>query len=228
MDNTCKYSIGCKGINCNKGYCERQYRLDCLFNKSLLTETQRKPKILKTDADKTDLEAFRYLADIGKNIDKFVEAGHNLYIHSYICGNGKTSWAIKLLKAYFGKIWHKSNFECQGLFVSVPKYLLELKANIAGHSEYAEFVNKHILSADLVVWDDIAAKAGTEFELNHLFNLINTRLDMGKSNIFTTNLGRRELQSALGERLASRICNKSFEVIFNGADKRALDLGGNN
>lgn len=224
----CTYSEKCKGIDCDKEYCQRKYRLDCLYNNSLLTDVQKRPQALKTDADKTDLEAFKYLAQIEKNIDQFVASGYNLYIHSYTCGNGKTSWAIKLLKAYFRKIWHKSNFECQGLFVSVPKYLLELKANIAGHSEYAEFVNKNILIADLVVWDDIAAKIGSEFELNHLFNLINTRMDMGKSNIFTTNLGRRELQTALGERLASRICNKSFEVIFNGADKRVLSLGGSN
>ena len=57
-------------------------------------------------------------------------------------------------------------------------------------------------------------------------------MDAGKSNIFTSNLGKRELSNALGERLASRICNKSIDIELQGADKRYLGLidlaGGNN
>ena len=50
-----------------------------------------------------------------------------------------------------------------------------------------------------------------------------------KSNIFTSNLGKRELANALGERLASRICNTSIDIELNGADKRYLGIkGGNN
>ena len=67
---------------------------------------------------------------------------------------------------------------------------------------------------------------GTEFELNHLLNIINTRMDNGKSNIFTSNLGNKELINALGERLASRICNKSIDIELHGADKRYLSLVG--
>ena len=127
---------------------------------------------------------------------------------------------------YFNKVWYKSNFGCQALFVSVPRYLLALKESISGNNEYADFINKHILDVDLVVWDDIATKMGTEFELNHLLNIINTRMDAGKSNIFTSNLGQKELTNALGERLASRICNKSIDIELHGADKRYLDLVG--
>jgi DNA replication protein DnaC len=187
---------------------------------------QRKPITLVLDADKTDREEFMYLASIEKQIETFVKEGHNLYLHSYTCGNGKSSWAVKLLQSYFNKIWHKSNFSCQGLFISVPRYLLELKARISGHSEYADFIDKYVLEADIVVWDDIAAKTGTEFELTHLLNLINSRMDAGKCNIFTSNLGRRELTAAVGERLASRISNLSYEVELHGADKRQLKLGG--
>ena len=107
--------------------------------------------------------------------------------------------------------------------------MLALKENISGHSEYAEFINANIKAADLVIWDDIAAKVGSEFELNHLLSLINYRMDAGKSNIFTTNLGPRELKTALGERLASRISNKSINIELKGSDKRALSLmGGKN
>jgi DNA replication protein DnaC len=202
----------------------KKYRLDTLYEQSLLSQTQQQAKKLFTDADGTDLKQFQQLAELEKNVVRFVQEGANLYLHSYNCGNGKTSWAIRFITSYFNKIWFKSNLECQALFISVPRYLLALKENISGYNEYATFINRNILKADLVVWDDIAAKVGTEFELNHLLNLINARMDAGKSNIFTSNLGKRELTNALGERLGSRICNKSIDIELQGADKRYLSL----
>jgi DNA replication protein DnaC len=223
----CPFKERCNGVDCESGTCEKQYRLNNLFEKSLLTEEQRIPRTLYPDADQTDLAEFRRLAGIEQNITRFVREGYNLYLHSYGVGNGKTSWAIKLMSAYFYKIWPKTNFECQGLFISVPRYLLALKASITAVDPYADYINKNILKADIVIWDDIAAKVGTEFELNHLLSLINTRIDMGKCNIFTTNLGRIELTKALGERLGSRICNTSIDIEFKGSDKRYLTLSKN-
>ena len=220
----CTYQEKCNRRDCDKDFCQKQYRLDTLFRNSLLTEKQRKPVVLRIDADGTDLNEFKQLAEIEKQIEGFVEDGYNLYLHSYGCGNGKTSWAIRMLSTYFNSIWHKSNFGCQGLFINVPSYLLALKQKITGPSEYADFINAHVREADIVVWDDIAAKVGSEFELNHLLSIINYRIDAGKSNIFTTNLGPKELPAALGERLSSRICNKSFEIELKGSDKRALSF----
>jgi DNA replication protein DnaC len=224
MAEVCAYRSKCNGRDCDKDFCMKKYRLDCLFDKSLLTPTQRKPRTLCIDRDGTDREEFKFLASIEANIEQFVADGLNLYLYSYGCGNGKTSWAIRLLSSYFGKIWHKSTFECQGLFINVPKYLLALKENISGHSDYAEAINATVKTADFVIWDDIAAKVGSEFELNHLLSLINHRIDAGKCNIFTSNLGPREIGNALGERLASRICNKSYNIELKGSDKRALGL----
>lgn len=224
MIKNCPYRNNCNGIDCNKEFCMKKYRLDTLYEASLLSPIQREYKKLHTDADGTDINEFTKLANLEKIVDKFVQQGANLYLHSYTCGNGKTSWAIRFVNSYINKIWPKSNLECQALFISVPRYLLALKENISGYSEYATFINKNVLTADLVVWDDIAAKSGSEFELNHLLNAINTRMDAGKSNIFTSNLGKRELTNALGERLASRICNKSIDIELQGADKRYLGL----
>lgn len=220
----CVYRTHCNGRDCNKEYCPKKYRLDNLFMYSMLSDIQRKHKALKIDADGTDKDEFTKLVQLESKIQQFVQDGHNLYLHSTTCGNGKTQWAIRLLRAYFYSIWQKTNYECQGLFVSVPRYLQALKDNIATHNDYAEFVSKNIIKADLVVFDDIGSKLGSEFEINQLMNAINTRMDLGKSNIFTSNLGKREMAAAVGERLASRICNKSMDIEFHGADKRFLDL----
>ena len=224
MVENCPYRDNCNGIDCSKDFCMKKYRLDTLYESSLLSPIQRTYKKLHTDADGTDITEFTKLAQLEKVADKFVQQGTNLFIHSYTCGNGKTSWAIRFINSYINKIWPKSTLGCQALFVSVPTYLVELKKNISGYSEYATFIDKHVLEADLVVWDDIAAKGGTEFELTQLLNLINARMDAGKSNIFTSNCGKRELVTALGERLASRIGNKSIDIELHGSDKRYLGL----
>jgi DNA replication protein DnaC len=106
------------------------------------------------------------------------------------------------------------------LFISVPKFLLATKENITQKSEYLEKVLEGLKTADLVVWDDIAAKVGTEWEVSQLLSLIDNRLILGKSNIFTSNLDAQEIAKALGDRLASRICQMSQAVPFYGADKR--------
>jgi DNA replication protein DnaC len=68
---------------------------------------------------------------------------------------------------------------------------------------------------------------GSEFELTHLLNIIDNRLALGKSNIYTSNLNRQQLYNALGERLTSRIANMSIDIELHGSDKRFLKLEGN-
>lgn len=230
MIQNCPYKSKCNGIDCDKDFCMKKYRLDTLYNNSLIPESEREIKKLYTDADGTDLAQFQQLAQLETTIVDFVNVGGNLYLHSYFCGNGKTSWALRLANKYIRKIWSKSNLECQVLYVEVSKYLQGLKNKISGiYNPEVDFITQNLLKADLVIWDDIATKGGTEFELTHLLNAINARITNKQSNIFTSNLGKRELANALGERLASRICNTSIDIELNGADKRYLGIkGGNN
>jgi DNA replication protein DnaC len=205
----------------------RKYKMDSLYAAALMTDSQKQHIVLKVDQDSTDLEQFKQLASIEQNICKFIEEGQNLYIHSANCGNGKSSWSIRLAEAYFNKIWARTNTTCRVLFISVPRFLLALKDNITTKSTYVEYIKDHVFEADLVIWDDIAAKMGSEFELTHLLNIIDNRIALGKSNIYTSNLNRQQLYTALGERLTSRIANMSIDIELFGSDKRFLKLEGN-
>ena len=153
---------------------------------------------------------------------KFVETGDNVYIHSQITGNGKTAWSLRLMQAYFNSIWINTELKCRGLFIHVPRYLLELKNNISERSDYVEHIKENVLSADLVIWDEIGTKEFTQFEHENILNLINARLDAGKSNIYTSNLDGEELRDAVGDRLYSRIILCSNDVPLVGLDKRAI------
>ena len=222
---TCFLYDVCNHKDCDKDFCLRKYKMDSLYSAALMTDSQKKHITLRVDEDGTDLEQFKQLASIEQNIVSFVNEGRNLNLHSSNCGNGKSSWSLRLAEAYFNKIWVRSEVKFRVLFISVPRFLLALKDDITTKNAYVAYIKENVLEADLVIWDDIAAKMGSEFELTHLLNIIDNRLALGKSNIYTSNLNRQQLYTALGERLTSRIANMSLDIELFGADKRILKLG---
>ena len=162
-----------------------------------------------------------YLSTIEKNIMNFVSTGGNLYIHSSITGNGKTSWALRLVQAYFSNIWLESSIEdSRALFINVPTYTRELKLSIGRYSEYIQMVNDSVLTADIVVWDDIAIKSNSSYEYEQLLSILDTRINDKKCNIFTSNVLPNDLSKCLGSRLSSRILGTSSVIELKGVDKR--------
>lgn len=232
MDFTsCNYTNNCKKyregtcpiINKNiEQFCLKWFKIDELQNEALLTEKQKIPIKMLLDKNKTDKKAFDRLKEIENNIEQFVNQGGNLYIYSHIVGNGKSYWAVKLLRSYFEKIWYKTGLKCRGLFINVPRYFISLKDSFNNYSDYIDHIKNNVLTSDLVVWDDIATKGFTEFEMESLLNIINNRVNAGKANIYTSNLAGEELKQAMGDRLYSRVANMSEMIIFNSTDKRGI------
>ena len=222
-------SICKKGLNpnsecntCDSYFCIKLYKLTELYDKALIPQSKRKPFKLRIDADETDKDKFMLLKTIENEIQDFVDDGANLYIYSNNCGNGKTSWAIRLVQSYLNRIWITSELTCRALYVCVPQFLLALKDNITERNDYVNYILKHVNSADLVIWDDVATKSFTEFERERLFALINDRLIQNKSNIFTSNLSPTDLDTLVGARLYSRIVNSSMCIELRGKDKRGI------
>ena len=218
----CWYSNVCREeCSCN---CLRYKLMYSLFKQSTLPEALWKCKDLIC-YDK-DCKAFRLLNDKSKAILDFVDNGTNLYIHSKNCGNGKTSWAIKLMYSYFDRIWHKSCFDCKALFISVPKFLYNCKRSISHDVEGFEELCNRIPEVDLVIWDDIGELAVSGYEHQILFQYIDDRINAKKSNIYTSNKDKKQLADVLGDRLASRIYYCSEVVEFFEEDKRGIKIDG--
>lgn len=230
QEKVCYYTIKCKKYkegNCpltssSDAVCLKLYKINKLQELALLSEKQREHVPLRLDSDKCDKDAFEKLKEIETRIESFIRNGDNLYIYSANTGNGKSSWALRLLNSYFEKIWYSSDLRCKGLFINIPKFLISLKENISQKSEYIQHIKENVLNADLVIWDDVATKGFTTFEMENVLNLINNRLDDGKSNIYTSNLIGEELRSAVGDRLYSRMIGLSEVITFVGKDKRGL------
>lgn len=222
----------CVNQNCvkhKKGYeeeslfCVKNFKMNALYDLSLISDKQRHHIELRIDADGTDKDQFSLLKQYEEHIVDFVKEGRNLYLYSKKCGNGKTSWALRLAQSYLNKIWYSTTVDCRVLFISVPKFFIKLKENISSPSEYISHIKKYVADCDLVIWDDIGTKVGTEFEVENLLSIINNRIDNGKSNIYTSNIIPEELKRCVGDRLYSRTVNMSSLIELNGEDKRGLN-----
>lgn len=218
---SCWLTNQCNHKDCDT-FCLRRFKLDYLYNQALVSVEQRQRVDLKLDYDLTDKQAFDFLKNVESSIIGFVNAGKNLYLWSNMTGNGKTAWSLRLLQAYLNSVWPKSDLKCRALFINVPKFFLALKDNISEKSEYIAQIKANVLDADLVIWDEVALKTLTQFEMENLLSLINNRLDYGKSNIYTSNISPNDLLNLVGDRLYSRIINMSEVIEFKGADKRFL------
>lgn len=211
----CWYKNKCTN-DCSNN-CIRYKLMYSLFQQSNLPEVQWNYKDLR--CDRPDYNAFSELNDISHNIIDFVEYGRQLYIYSDNCGNGKTSWAIRLMYSYFGKIWHKSSFDCKALFVNTSKFLYNCKRSISQNVDGFEELCNKIADVDLVIWDDITCAKVTDYEHQILFQYIDDRICSGKSNIFTGNHNREDCIGIIGDRLTSRIFSDDT-VEFVEGDKR--------
>lgn len=222
-DNCKKYINGNCHMN-DDSFCIRKFKEDKLFDLAMIDEVSRNRVNFFTynEDPESEKNLFKRVIDINNDIKDLVSEGKNFYLYSDRCGNGKTLSALSFCKSYIDSIWIETELSCRVLFINVPRFLLELKANISQKSEYIAHISNNVLSADLVVWDDIGSKLGTEFEIENMLSLINNRLDFHKSNIYTSNILPDQLESVIGPRLASRIVGLSELLRFDGYDKRGV------
>lgn len=212
--SNCWYRNVCQIDACD--HCIRYMEMSHLLENSGIPKVRQKPASLIPDD--ADYGAFVMLSDIKDNILQRVECGFNLYLGSKNTGNGKTSWAIKILLKYFDSIWAGNGFRIRGLFVHVPTLLSKLKD--FDNPLSAEYRNS-LLKADLIVWDDIAVSGISQYDYNNLLMYIDNRILNEKSNIFTSNkVSRYELEEVIGNRLASRIWETSTKITLVGKDRR--------
>lgn len=167
-----------------------------------------------------DYDNFIRLANIQSNILEFVEEGNSLYLYSDACGNGKTTWSIKLMLQYFNEVWACNNFKERGLFINVPTFLSKIKSVISNPDSDFERLRELIDSVDIVVWDDIATSKLSDFDYNTLLTYIDKRTVERKCNIYTGNVEPKKLDNYLGQRLSSRVLNHSTVIELKGEDRR--------
>ena len=165
-----------------------------------------------------DLEKYKYLDYVKNNIEEFIKNGCNLYIYSPYLGNGKTSWAVKILKQHIKNVCESgnTNTDLVGLFVNVDEFLVTQVKPLKIDQSFIKLCQQ----VDLLVLDDIGATQLTSLEEQVLRSIIDTRLVNGKSTIYTSSAIDDTLYNVVGDRIANKIIESSIIVEFTNRSLR--------
>ena len=208
---------------CSDSSCSWGASLKGLLMSSRLPKSQWKKVGLIPDD--VDVDAYERLAEIRESIYDCVypeQDYKNILICSKNAGNGKTTWAIKLLQQYFISIASYSYLDPEegimhGCFVPTTQFIHDAKQFGRPVYERYEKLADTADKAEFTVFDDVGAAEYTKYDYTTLLVAIDRRVFAKKCCVFTTNLTTKEdMVKKVGERLADRIWDTSEIIEFKG------------
>ena len=208
--NECPYRNMCKNKTSNGDcykLCSKLNEIDVLFHNANIPRAFLQPMVLYPNT--VDISTYEVLNEIKNGIVELVDIGFNITIYSKERGNGKTSWGIKILQNYLHHIWSEPGSRTRGLYVDVPEYFSQLKAEFDSKERDAKEFAKDIDSADLVIFDNIDENRLSEWERMVMKQHIKRRINNGLSNIFIGRYNGSQLVNMVGDDLAYYIQNIS-------------------
>ena len=137
-------------------------------------------------------EVRRFTRDIEATLDE----GRGLWFVGDV-GTGKTTMAMLVSKAALA-----AGRTCA--IYSLPRLLNVMRDAIGNEASTLDLLDR-LNSVDLLHLDDVGAENSTDWVLEQLYSIINTRDEDEKSLVITTNLAPEELGAQIGERTVSRI-----------------------
>src|SRR5919202_3085904 len=164
-------------------------------------------------------EVRRYCRDIAENLD----AGRGIWFTGDV-GTGKTTLAMLISKAAM-------EAERTVAIYSLPRLLTMLRETYADGSRHSlsDLIDR-LCAVDLLHVDDVGAEQTTEWVLEQLYTIVNTRYEDGRALLLTTNLVGTDadlehtaaaLRRQIGERTVSRIYEMCGEPLpLFGSDHR--------
>jgi DNA replication protein DnaC len=199
-----------------------QKKLNNLFELSGLPKKYFEPQHLVRR--EVDAECWDWLEDVRNNIVEEVQRGLNIVITSTIVGNGKTSWAVRLLQRYLAETALDGRLVEKGMFVVSAQLLTEF-GDYNYFQTMKEFLERFekLKTCDLLVIDEIGGGSLNKASYPYLYDLVNYRVDNNLSTIYTTNYTDDEIIDLLGQRLYSRIYDTSVVLEFEASNVRGLE-----
>jgi DNA replication protein DnaC len=150
----------------------------------------------------------RYVRSIEQNLD----AGRGLWIQGDV-GTGKTTLAMLVSKAALDAGRSVAIY-------SLPRLLNLLRESMDSVEGKLDFMDR-LTAVDLLHIDDLGAENRTDWVLEQLYSIVNSRYEAERAIVATTNLMPDELSERLGARTVSRLVQICGDLIpLYGEDKR--------
>ncbi len=154
----------------------------------------------------------KYVAGFEKDAPSLVFIGNT--------GLGKTHLSTAVAREIINKGYDVQYVTSQNLIAAFSR---ERFGNGYG-SSYSDAETAKYFSCELLVIDDFGTEECNQFSVSVFYNLINSRLNLGKPIILNTNLSEREIRSRYADRITSRLFGEFRVLAFPGRDIRMQNL----
>lgn len=153
-------------------------------------------------------EVRRYVRDVARNLDE----GRGIWFVGDV-GTGKTTLAMLVSKAALEAGRTVAIY-------SLPRLLALVREAIDTEDGMLDLLDR-LASVDLLHLDDVGAERQTEWVLEQLYSIVNTRYEDQKAIVVTTNLDPERLAEQIGARTVSRLIEMCGDPLpLFGADRR--------
>ena len=174
----------------------RRATLDRNFSDCLLSPINKTMVFENFIVNENNEKIYKHISEYGDKAESIFLTGR--------CGNGKTHLASALAI----RMWLElKNFK----FVVVPELLMEIRDTFKKDSSCSELdIIKKYTGTPFLFLDDFGAEKISEWSLEAIFLLIDTRIREMKPMFITSNLSISEISKRFNDRIASRIagvCN---------------------
>lgn len=110
------------------------------------------------------------------------------------------------------------------IYCSAPNITRQLEKDYFNKDGNRDETESTLIESDLLIIDDLGTEYANKYSLSALYNVINTRLNMNKPTIISTNFSASELQQIYGMRFVSRVIGEFDRLDFVGSDIRQIKL----
>lgn len=220
----------CEGVKRAKAEEERKYmeelqqrakleQIERLFSLSNLGRRFRERTFENFRAE-LNPEAYRIALDYAQNFELYAQRGQGL-IFTGSFGVGKTHLAAAIANYLI------VNKSIPVVFGTVSALLGELKKAYESESISADRIEKRLCTVELLIIDDLGKEKPTEWLVEKLYLIINSRYENYKPVVITTNLTLDEIEqrvniagSYTGSAIVSRLVEMCKIVPMHGQDFR--------
>jgi DNA replication protein DnaC len=145
-------------------------------------------------------------------IDDQLDAGRGLWFMGHV-GTGKTTLAMLVSKA-------ASDAGRSVAIYSLPRLLNEIRDTHRAERSHVDLLDR-LTAVDLLHIDDVGAERTTDWVLEELYSIVNSRYEDKRSIVITTNiLDREALCEQITARTVSRLTEMCDELPLLGHDHR--------